>query len=111
MCGQNETVSHAQLNYAQNHWMRLFAASFLDSWHDPLFINVHSYETVISDLNIFEKKKKTPCTNSNLVVKMLTGNCAAVVKCSAVLVATLLMCFGGFTHHFVHSKWSFLGRK
>lgn len=58
MCGQNETVSHAQLNYAQNHWMCLFAASFLDSWHDPLFINVHSYETVISDLNIFEKKNK-----------------------------------------------------
>lgn len=45
MCGQDETVSHAQLNYAQNLWICPFAASFLDSWHD---LPLHSYETVIS---------------------------------------------------------------
>lgn len=58
MRGQGETASHAQLNYAQKHWIRLFAASFLDSWHEPPFINVHSYETVISVLNIFKKKTR-----------------------------------------------------
>lgn len=52
MCGQDEPVSQAQLNYAQNHWIRLFAASFLDSWHDPPFVNVHGSETVISARNM-----------------------------------------------------------
>lgn len=103
MCGQDGTVSHAQLNYARSLWISLFAAGFLDSWHDPPFINVHSYETVTS-LEIYLKEIKAPCTNSNLVVKTLTRSCAAVLKCSAVLLSTKLMCFGGFTHHFKGRK-------
>lgn len=46
MCGQDDAVSHSQ-----NHLDLSFRDGFLDSWRDPPFINVRSYETVISALN------------------------------------------------------------
>lgn len=59
MRGQDEAVSHSQ-----NRLDLSFRAGFLDSWRDPPFINVHSYETVLSALNIF--------LYAQIQIKMLT---------------------------------------
>lgn len=53
MCGQDEAISHPR-----NQLVLSFRDEFLDSWCDPPFINAHSYETVISALNIFLKTTK-----------------------------------------------------
>lgn len=68
MCGQDEAVSHSQ-----NRLDVSFHAGFLDSWHDPPFTNVHSYETVISALNIFLKITKHKKHSAQIQIKMLAG--------------------------------------